>query len=135
MEALEATAHAGALLGGAALPEAEQAARAAVQAHPYRESARAVLMEVLRARGNVNEALRVYEDIRVLLREELGSSPGGALVALHRRCCATSPPRRRPPRPSRNRSRVPPRSSNATAKWPCSTGCCRRRRWARAARC
>src|SRR6185436_619903 len=61
----------------------EQAARAAVQAQPYRESARVALMEFLRARGNVNEALRVYEDIRVLLREELGSSPGATLVALH----------------------------------------------------
>ena len=83
--------HAGALLGGAALPEAEQAARAAVQAQPFRESARAALMEVLRARGNVNEALRVYEDIRVLLREELGSSPGAALVALHEQLLRDEP--------------------------------------------
>src|SRR4051794_17259339 len=83
VEALEALAAAGTTLGGAALPEAEQAARAAVQAQPFRESARAALMDVLRARGNVNEALRVYEDIRVLLREELGSSPGATLVGLH----------------------------------------------------
>jgi len=54
VEALEALATAGATLGGAAHPEAEQAARAAVQAQPFRESARAALMEVLRARGNVN---------------------------------------------------------------------------------
>lgn len=91
VEALEAMAHAGAQLGGAALPEAEQAARAAVQAQPYRESARGVLMEVLKARGNVNEALRVYEDIRVLLREELGSSPGAALVALHQQLLRDDP--------------------------------------------
>ncbi|HEX6023657.1 MAG TPA: BTAD domain-containing putative transcriptional regulator, partial [Solirubrobacter sp.] len=83
VEALEALAAAGTKLGGPAWPEAEQAARAAVQAQPYRESARLALMEVLRARGNVNEALRVYEDIRVLLREELGSTPGAQLVALH----------------------------------------------------
>ena len=83
VEALEALAAAGTRLGGAVLPEAEQAARAAVAAQPFRESARGALMEVLQARGNVNEALRVYEDIRVLLREELGSSPGAALVALH----------------------------------------------------
>jgi len=68
IEALEAMAVAGAKLGGTAWPEAEQAARAAVQAQPFRESARAALMEVLRARGNVNEALRVYEDVRILLR-------------------------------------------------------------------
>ena len=107
MEALEATAHAGALLGGAALPEAEQAARAAVQAHPYRESARAVLMEVLRARGNVNEALRVYEDIRVLLREELGSSPGAALVALHQALLRDDPA----PTPAAPVAKPIPRSS------------------------
>jgi DNA-binding SARP family transcriptional activator/DNA-binding CsgD family transcriptional regulator len=91
VEALEAMALAGAQLGGTALPEAEQAARAAVQAQPYRESARGALMEVLRARGNVNEALRVYEDIRVLLREELGSSPGTALVRLHQQLLRDEP--------------------------------------------
>ncbi|MDA0166771.1 AAA family ATPase [Solirubrobacter ginsenosidimutans] len=91
VEALETLAHAGALLGGAAHPEAEQAARAAVIAQPFRESARAALMEVLRARGNVNEALRVYEDIRILLREELGSSPGPTLVALHEQLLRDDP--------------------------------------------
>ena len=91
VEALETLAAAGARLGGAAWPVAEQAARAAVQAQPFRESARAVLMEVLRARGNVNEALRVYEDIRVLLREELGSSPGAALVAQHEQLLRDDP--------------------------------------------
>ena len=91
VEALEALATAGTRLGGAAWPEAEQAARAAVQAQPYRESARAALMDVLRARGNVNEALRVYEDIRVLLREELGSTPGAQLVALHEQLLRDDP--------------------------------------------
>jgi DNA-binding SARP family transcriptional activator/DNA-binding CsgD family transcriptional regulator len=91
VEALEALATAGTRLGGAAWPEAEQAARAAVQAQPYRESARVALMEVLRARGNVNEALRVYEDIRVLLREELGSTPGAQLVALHEQLLRDEP--------------------------------------------
>src|SRR4051794_38828243 len=103
-EALEALAAAGTRLGGAALPEAEQAARAAVQAQPFRESARAALMDVLRVRGNVNEALRVYEDIRVLLREELGSSPGAALVALHEQLLrvdpAPAPARPAPAKPS-----------------------------------
>jgi DNA-binding SARP family transcriptional activator len=64
VEALETLALAGAQLGGAAHPEAEQAARAAAGAQPFRESARASLMEVLRARGNVNEALRVYLPFR-----------------------------------------------------------------------
>ncbi|WP_037503376.1 helix-turn-helix transcriptional regulator [Solirubrobacter soli] len=103
VEALETVAAAGAKLGGAAHPEAEQAARAAVQAQPFRESARAALMEVLRARGNANEALRVYEDIRVLLREELGSSPGAALVALHEQLLRddSAPPAPQPARKSK----------------------------------
>ena len=90
VEALETLAIVGTRLA-AHWPEAEQAARAAVQAQPFRESARAALMEVLRARGNANEALRVYEDIRVLLREELGSSPGSALVALHEQLLRDDP--------------------------------------------
>src|SRR3954449_813372 len=93
---------AGAKLGGEAWPEAEQGARAAVQAQPFRESARAARMEVLRARGNVNEALRVYEDIRVLLREELGSSPGAGLVALHGQLLRDDePPRPAPAAPQK----------------------------------
>ncbi len=115
IEALEALAAAGTRLGGAALPEAEQAARAAVATQPYRESARAVLMDVLRARGNVNEALRVYEDIRVLLREELGSTPGPALVAMHEQLLRDEPaPAAAPAEPRRCARR--PGSSSATAR-------------------
>jgi DNA-binding SARP family transcriptional activator len=83
--ALEALATAGARLGGPDLAAAEQAARAAVEAAPFRESARVALMEALRAQGNAAEALRVYEDARVLLRDELGALPGPALKALHER--------------------------------------------------
>ncbi|MEA2410582.1 MAG: family transcriptional regulator, regulator of embCAB operon, partial [Thermoleophilaceae bacterium] len=85
VEALEAAAAAGAALGGAELAGAERAARAAVEAAPFRESARAALMEVLRAGGNVAEALRAYEDLRVVLRDELGATPGARVVALHER--------------------------------------------------
>ncbi|MEA2480642.1 MAG: hypothetical protein QOJ07_2564 [Thermoleophilaceae bacterium] len=83
VEALEALAAVGVALGGAELPGAEQAARAAVEAAPFRESARLALMEALRARGNVAEALRVFEDLRVLLREELGTMPGPRVAMLH----------------------------------------------------
>src|SRR3954464_14047770 len=85
VEALEGAAAAGAALGGADLAGAERAARAAVEAAPFRESARAALMEVLRAGGNVAEALRVYEDLRVVLRDELGATPGARVMALHER--------------------------------------------------
>ena len=60
-------------------------------------------MEVLHARGNVAEALRVFEDVRVLLREELGTAPGPALVALHERLLREEPA----PAPRRARRRRP----------------------------
>ena len=105
LEALEVRAAAGAAMGGPEQNEAERAARAAVEAAPFRESSRAALMEVLHARGNVAEALRVFEDVRVLLREELGTAPGPALVALHERLLREEPRRR--PRPRRAAPRPP----------------------------
>src|SRR3954462_1542501 len=81
VEALEAAAAAGAALGGAHLAGAEHAARAAVEAAPFRESARAALMEILRAGGNVAEALRAYEDLRTMLRDELGTPPSAPPLA------------------------------------------------------
>ena len=83
IEALEVLAGAGVALGGADLAAAERAARAAVDAAPFRESAHAALMQILRASGNVAEALRVYEDLRTTLRDELGTAPGPRLIALH----------------------------------------------------
>jgi DNA-binding SARP family transcriptional activator len=80
---LEAVARAGARLGDGALPEAEQAARRAVELAPFRESARVALLEVLRRRGNVAEALVAYEEFRTFLRDELGTSPGRELLGLH----------------------------------------------------
>lgn len=83
IEALEVAATAGGALGGAHLPQAEADARAAVAAAPFRESARAALIRALAARGNVAEAVRAYEEIRTLLRDELGTVPGPELMALH----------------------------------------------------
>src|SRR3954470_11950937 len=107
VEALEAAASAGAPLGGAdpgraaraGRAGAERAARAAVEAAPFRESARAALMEVLRAGGNVAEALRVYEDLRVVLRDELGTTPGARVVALHDRLLRDEDPGPAPAEP------------------------------------
>jgi DNA-binding SARP family transcriptional activator len=48
-------------------------------------------MEALAARGNAAEALRVYERLRVLLREELGASPAAETQALHRRLLEPAP--------------------------------------------
>jgi SARP family transcriptional regulator, regulator of embCAB operon len=52
---------------------------------PYRESAYAVLMEALERQGNIAEALRVYESLRGLLRQELGAAPSPAVQRVHER--------------------------------------------------
>jgi SARP family transcriptional regulator, regulator of embCAB operon len=72
-------------LGGPALAQAEQRARMLTELAPYRETAYGILMEALERRGNVAEALRAYERLRVLLREELGVAPSPAVQAVHRR--------------------------------------------------
>jgi class 3 adenylate cyclase len=76
VRALECCAAAGLGLGGSELPVAEKNASRAAELAPFRESAHGVLMEVLAARGNEAEALRVYEDLRGRLHDHLGTSPG-----------------------------------------------------------
>ena len=44
-----------------------------------------ILIETLERRGNPAEALRAYERLRVLLRDELGIAPSPTLQAVHRR--------------------------------------------------
>ncbi|HEX8104966.1 MAG TPA: AAA family ATPase, partial [Solirubrobacteraceae bacterium] len=88
---LETVAQAGSRLGPAELGEAEDAARRAVTLSPFRDSARAALIEVLRRRGNVAEALVAYDEFRLLLREELGSLPGPELRELHARLVSAEP--------------------------------------------
>lgn len=85
LHALECIAQVGVRLGGAELPAAERAARALVRSAPYRESGHRLLMEALEAGANVAEALRVYERLRCLLRDELGVAPGREVVAVHER--------------------------------------------------
>jgi DNA-binding SARP family transcriptional activator len=72
-------------LGGPALAQAEQRARTLTELAPYRETGYRILMEALERRGNLAEALRAYERLRVLLREELGVAPSPAVQAVHRR--------------------------------------------------
>jgi DNA-binding SARP family transcriptional activator len=85
LRGLECFAAAGLGLGGPALAQAEERARMLTELAPYRETAHRLLMEALERRGNVAEALRAYERLRVLLREELGIAPNPALQAVHRR--------------------------------------------------
>jgi SARP family transcriptional regulator, regulator of embCAB operon len=62
-------------LGGAELAAAERAARDLVAATPLRETGHLLLMQSLVARGNVAEALSSYEQLRRMLRDELGTLP------------------------------------------------------------
>jgi SARP family transcriptional regulator, regulator of embCAB operon len=72
-------------LGGGELHVGERTARELIARVPYRESGHRLLMEVLASRGNIAEALRVYEELRVLLREELGATPSPPIQAVHLR--------------------------------------------------
>jgi DNA-binding SARP family transcriptional activator len=82
LEALECYVECALGIGGGELPVAERAAREVVTAAPFRERGHLLLMRTLAARGNAAEALRAYERLRVLLREELGAVPGEDLRAL-----------------------------------------------------
>ena len=70
-------------VGGSELAPGERVARELVAAEPFRERAHALLMEILAARGNAAEALRVFEALRERLRDELGAAPTRELRALH----------------------------------------------------
>lgn len=92
LRALETLAEAGLRQGGRELGAAEQAARAAIAAAPFRESAHRLLMEIHEAAGNPAEALRAFEELRSLLREELGTTPGPAAMAVFERVLRGEPP-------------------------------------------
>lgn len=80
---LELVAVAGIRAGGPRLSDAERAARRMVERQPFRESGHALLMQALAARGNVAEALRIFEDLRATLMDELGALPSAEIVTLH----------------------------------------------------
>jgi SARP family transcriptional regulator, regulator of embCAB operon len=70
-------------LGGTELGGAERAARRLLEHNPLRETAYCLLMRALAERGQVPEALSVYERGRTVLREELGIPPSQAMATLH----------------------------------------------------
>jgi SARP family transcriptional regulator, regulator of embCAB operon len=70
-------------LGGTELAGAERAARRLLEHNPLRETAYCLLMRALAERGQVPEALSVYERGRNVLREELGIPPSQAMATLH----------------------------------------------------
>ena len=83
--ALEAYAAACLGIGGTELAGAERAARRLVDHSPLRERGYRLLMDALAARGNVAEAMLVYDRARRTLREELGIPPGPAIQEAHAR--------------------------------------------------
>ena len=70
-------------LGGSELAAAERAARELVTTAPMRETGHLLLMRTLAARGNEAEALAAYEQLRVLLRDELGTTPSERVRSYH----------------------------------------------------
>jgi SARP family transcriptional regulator, regulator of embCAB operon len=75
VRALETYGTAGLGLGGTELAAARSAGRTLTEKVPLRESGHRLLMRSLVAEGNPAEALRVYENLRCLLRDELGVTP------------------------------------------------------------
>jgi DNA-binding SARP family transcriptional activator len=61
------------------------AARRIIALAPYRETGYALLMEAQEAQGNVAEALRTFETLRALMRDELGTAPSEQLRGFHAR--------------------------------------------------
>ena len=84
VRALEAYAQAGLGIGGTELAAAVRAGRELTRREPYRETGHRLLMTALASEGNTAEALRVYDDLRTRLREDLGATPSVETQDLHK---------------------------------------------------
>jgi SARP family transcriptional regulator, regulator of embCAB operon len=78
-------------LGGPTLPQAADCARRLIELAPFRETGHRILMEALERSGNAAEALRAYDRLRVLLRDELGVAPSPAVQNVYRRLLGETP--------------------------------------------
>ena len=85
LSGLECLATASLGLGGPELPQAANCARRLIELAPFRESGYRILMEAFEQSGNVAEALRVYDRLRIMLRDELGIPPSSAVQDVYRR--------------------------------------------------
>jgi DNA-binding SARP family transcriptional activator len=83
LRALEAMAACSLRLAGTELDTAIRASRELVRLAPFRETGHALLIRALATQGNPAEALLVYNQLRTLLRDELGVSPAPELRDLH----------------------------------------------------
>ena len=59
--------------------------RRLVELAPFRESGYRILMESLERSGNGAEGLRVYDRLRIMLRDELGVPPSSSVQDVYRR--------------------------------------------------
>jgi SARP family transcriptional regulator, regulator of embCAB operon len=78
-------------LGGPTLPQAADCARQLIELAPFRETGHRILMEALERSGNVAEALRAYDRLRIMLRDELGVAPSPAVQNVYRRLLGETP--------------------------------------------
>jgi pentatricopeptide repeat protein len=85
LRGLECFAEARLGLGGPTLPQAADCARLLVELAPFRETGYLILMKALAEGGNVAEALRVYDRLRLLLHDQLGIAPSPAVQSVYRR--------------------------------------------------
>ena len=94
--ALEAYAAACLGLGGTEIAGAERAARRLLEHNPLRETGYGLLMQALAARGNVAEALAVYERARTCSATSSASRPAPPSTRSTQHCSAatTEPPKR-----------------------------------------
>jgi SARP family transcriptional regulator, regulator of embCAB operon len=92
LSGLECLAAASLGIGGPELPQAANCARQLIELSPFRETGHRILMEALARGGNVAEALRAYDRLRIMLREELGIAPSPAVRDVHRRLLGSAAP-------------------------------------------
>jgi DNA-binding SARP family transcriptional activator len=85
VDALRCLAESGLEIGGSELDAARRAAEAIVAAEPYHETGYRLWMEAHARGGDFAAALRVYDRVRRVLRDELGTAPGPELQELHGR--------------------------------------------------
>ena len=84
IRSLEAYAGCTLAIGGTELRAAVRAGRELTRLESYRESGWRILMAALVAEGNTAEALQAYEELRLLLRQELGIAPSAPTQELYR---------------------------------------------------
>ena len=83
LRGLECYAAAGLGIGGTELAAAIRAGRELTRLEPDRESAYRLVMQALAVEGYRAEALRVYEQLRTRLRDDLGVAPSPQTQELH----------------------------------------------------